>query len=47
MELVILGAVFGSIGFVGLCDFVERKLKQRRTAAGTAPVTVAENKKTA
>ena len=47
MELVILGAVFGSIGFVGICDFVERKLKQHRKNDGTVTVTVAEKKKTA
>lgn len=44
MELVILAALFGSIGFVGACDALEKKLRaKRRTAVKTAPITVADN----
>lgn len=32
MELVIIVAMFGSIGFVGIVDFIERKLKRRKAA---------------
>ena len=33
MELVIFGAIVGSIGFVGLCDLAERKLRKKRTVS--------------
>ena len=48
MELVILGALFGSIGFVGICDFFEKKLKARRNMpVKRTLITVSEKKKTA
>ena len=48
MELVILAALFGSIGFVGVCDALEKRLRtKRRTTIKTAHIAVADKKKTA